>query len=902
MSKIVLGFTAHVDSGKTTLSEAVLFQAGSIRKLGRVDHKDAFLDTNSVEKDRGITVFSKEARFSMGENDFVILDTPGHRDFSTEMERVLSVLDYAILIISGTEGVQSHTYTLWKLLKNYNLPAIIFVNKMDMDGADEEKILSELRESFEGNFVKFSGKTVSNQEELAMSSEALMEKYLEGESASKEEIAEAIKERECFPVLFGSALKMEGIEELLEFVGEYANEGEFPDEFSARVFKITHDKKGVRETRLRVLGGTMKAKDNILVGSKKKDSFSDVELESANYDSVDEDDSVPEIYEKIEQLREYSGDSFESISEAKAGDIVTVTGLDNTYIGQGLGTLLHEDSFGLLEPPLTYRMHVDTDPQIAIKKLEVLMDEDPSLGIYWNEELREIQVSVMGELELEILKTLIHDRLGMEVSFGQGNIVYKETLTEPVIGVGHFEPLRHYAEVQLLLTPNERGTGLRFDSLVKEDDLKLNWQRLITTHLMERKHKGTLTRSEVTDLDISIVSGRAHLKHTMGGDFRQATYRALRHGLRKAREEGKMLLLEPMYRFTLDIPQEAVGRALTDMDRLCASVNPPEMNEKGWAVISGTGPVSTLYDYPNEVNKYTGGLGKFTALLSGYMPCHNQDEVVEKRNYNPDTDKFNPCGSVFCTHGAGTYIPWDEVEDMAHTTPVVTLSNGEISEREPDDGIRKIEKSSSGSGEKELKEIFEKTYGKSKRDEQYLKDRQSKATHMGQLNPDNFPKPNWKGSGNPTHLIIDGYNVVFGWDELKDMASFNFDSAREVLIDVLQNYIGYKKVGVTLVFDGYKAKGNPGSEYETGNLKVVYTREGQTADRYIEEMVYDMGKEYDLTVVTSDLPVQMMSLGDGAKRLSIREFHEELLATNSEIRDKLMRQAKSFNRPFEGKL
>lgn len=900
---LTTGILAHVDAGKTTLSEAILYLTGSIRKLGRVDHKDAFLDSSEIERSRGITVFSKEARFVLGEKEVTLLDTPGHADFSAEMERTLQVLDYAILVVSGTDGVQSHTRTLWKLLADCGMPVFVFVNKMDRPGTDREAIVRELTEAFGDGFVEAKADGSLNEDEAAMASENLMEEYLADSSLSDQSLAHAIEERLIFPVYFGSALKMEGVKEFLDGFVRYTQPKEYDEEFGARVYKISRDKQGNRLTHMKITGGSLKSKMLIDCGHIQAKG----DLESGTV-----------IKEKADQIRLYSGDSFTMAGEAAAGTICAVTGLTRTYAGQGLGKEAAQDARKItIMPAITARLitEPDTDPVLLLAKLRQLEEENPTLHVIWKEELKEIHVQVMGELEQEILKNQIKERFDENIDFGEGSIIYKETIAQPVIGIGHFEPLRHYAEVQLLMEPLPEGSGLVFDSLCSEDKLDRNWQRLIMTHLMERVHPGVLTGSEITDMKITILAGSAHLKHTEGGDFRQATYRAIRQGLRKA----ESVLLEPFYTFTLKIPQENTGRAMSDMQRLGASCSLPEVDQTiNMSVITGEGPVSTLRGYQREVSAYTRGEGRFEAALCGFRPCHNEAEIIAEKGYRPEEDIENPTGSVFCDHGAAVYVDWQQVDGMAHVDSGYIIEDGRC--------IRKGDRTAasggslataggregsrgqlSAAGEKELQAIFERTYGKSKRDEALRREAMSKGTRHRRIDgPENFPQPNWKhemGKGQP-FLIIDGYNVIFAWEELKELAAVNLDSAREAFLDILGNYQGYKKMGMVVVFDGYKVAGNPGTKVDYGEIKVVYTKEAETADRFIEKTIYEMGRKYDVAVVTSDRPVQMAALGDGARRMSAREFYTEVTGVSQEIRAKLAAQKgrAEKNRPFEEKL
>ena len=940
MKYIDIGILAHVDAGKTTLSEAILFQSGAIRKAGRVDHKDAFLDTDAIERERGITVFSKEARFDVSGEDgqeirFTLLDTPGHSDFSCEMERTLRVLDYAILVISGSEGVQSHTMTLWKLLKAYDVPAIIFVNKMDMPEADRLRVWNQMNVSFGGGLFEISVQAQGGAssgaatapalpqvfpkdcEELAMLSEPMMETFLEKGEVPEGLIREAIAEKKAVPVVYGSALRMEGTDALLAVLGKYATFSKVcckDHDFSAIVYKITRDRQGVRQTHMKIMGGALKTKMLITGETPAGEQWS----------------------EKVEQIRLYNSTGFENTQEAGPGEIVAVTGLNLTYAGESLGESSKSAEIaqgdgrgvtppigGILQPALTYRVniHGERDNASAIRKFAILEEENPSYHFVWDEEHGEIHVQVMGALELEILAYQIRERLGLEVSFDQGSIIYKETITSPVIGIGHYEPLRHYAEVQLLLEPLPRGSGLEFTSLVSEDVFAKNWQRLVMTHLSERHHRGTLTNSEITDMRISIVAGRASNKHTEGGDFRKATYRAIRHALRQALENGTMRLLEPEYSFTIEVPSENIGRVMSDMERLGAKCELPGMSDDGTvSALRGRGPVATLRDYQREINTFARGRGRIMAAMEGYADCHNQEEVVAEIGYDPDTDGRNQAGSVFCEHGAGVYVDWQDVAKLAHTEACVKLAavdDGEskaVLESAGGPGYSPLSAGpgrgigGSGAAEKELDAIFEKTYGKSKRDEQLLRARQSEASRRSHLKSgeiENFPQPKWKkddgGGERERHMFIDGYNVIFAWQELKALADVNIDSARDALLDILGNYQGYTKQNITVVFDGYRVAGSPGSTEKVSGLEVVYTREGEKADSYIERSIYALGRRCEVTVVTSDRLVQMTALGDGALRMTAGELYTEISNTSEEIRAKLAKSAITPIRPFEGK-
>ena len=867
-----------------------------------MDTGDTFLDTDQMEKNRGITVFSKEARFRAGDLEVTLVDTPGHADFSSEMERALSVLDLALLVVSGAEGVQSHTLTLLKLFKAYSIPVMVFVNKMDMPGTDARAVLKDIRRhlpeavdftevaeiltkdpeayaAYTGSpEAVFLPETVA--EEAATGSEELMDKYMEG-GISAEDAVKAISDRRLYPVVFGSALKMTGIEELLKVLEVFAPEKKYPEEFSATVYKITRDANGNRLTNLKVTGGVLKNK---------------MQLETA---VPSDEDEKPEP-EKVEQIRLYNGDKFTTANQAEAGTVCAVLGFKNTYAGQRLGSSPEEAGKPFIEPALTYTLKAlgKEDPVSMLQKMKQLEEEDPALKVSWEERTREIRVSIMGELEKDLLIYRIKERFGIDAELVSGKVIYKETITEPIIGIGHYEPLRHYAEVRLLMEPLPEGAGLVFESAVSEDELDRNWQRLIMKHLLERRHKGTLTGSEITDMRISIIAGRAHLKHTEGGDFRQATYRAVRNGLRKALDEGTMKLLEPMYDFSITVDQKYIGRVMTDMDRLGASCRLEDSGQPDMALLKGRGPVSTLSEYQMELNAFSEGSGRFMALPGGYGPCHDQDEVVSAAGYDPDSDIYNPCGSVFTDHGAGVYVDWDKVEELSHTEGGLRGTKENLNEAQPAETVN-VPHGKTANDEKTLKAIFEKTYGVSKRDEQLLKEARSRATRVAAV--DSFPNPNpraQKGKGR-TYLVVDGYNVLYAWDEFKELREANIDGAREALIEVLQNYQGYSGSGMTLVFDGYKSKNSTGGEMKYGDLNVVYTGEGRTADRYIEEFTHENGKKYDITVVTSDRMVQMSSFGYGSGRVSSGEFRLEVLGVCQEIRDIISKRSKGFNRPFE---
>lgn len=883
---ICAGIVAHVDAGKTTLSESILYTSGAIRKMGRVDHGDAFLDTYELERSRGITIFSKQALFSLGDAQITLLDTPGHVDFSAEMERTLQVLDYAILLISGADGVQGHTLTLWKLLKRYQIPTFLFVNKMDQPGTDEKALMEELKKRLDGNCVDFSGDrdTQEWQEQLAMCDETLLESYLEEGSVEEGEIPRLINERKLFPCFFGSALKMTGVQEFLQGLEKYIKMPEYPREFGAKVFKIARDSQGNRLTYMKITGGSLKVK-TVLRGQK---------------DGEDRE-------EKADQIRIYSGEKYEMVNGASAGMVCAVTGLTFTYPGQGLGREAASD-MPLLEPVLTYQIQLppECDVHKMLLNLRQLEEEEPLLHIVWNEELGEIHAQVMGEVQIEILKSLIKERFGVVVDFGSGNIVYKETIKTPVEGVGHFEPLRHYAEVHLLLEPGEPGSGMQFYTDCSEDELDKNWQRLILTHLEEKEHRGVLTGSPITDMRITLVAGRAHLKHTEGGDFRQATYRAVRQGLRKA----ESALLEPYYDFRLEVPADMIGRGMADIQRMCGEFQPPQI-EGETAVLTGFAPVITMRDYQNEVISYTRGMGRLFCTLKGYFPCHNQEEVVQAFCYDPEADLENPTGSVFCAHGAGFVVNWDQVEEYMHVESGLLL---EPVERQPEPvEVRKKtwkeERDAYQATEKELEEIFTRTYGpiRSRVGEEDLPRRSVKgwkrsharmddtsSSYVGRTKNRNIPPEK-------EYLLVDGYNIIFAWEDLKDLADANIDAARDKLTDMLSNYQGYKKCTLILVFDAYKVKGNPGSVQKYHNIHVVYTKEAETADQYIEKTVHEIGRKNHVTVATSDRLEQVIILGQGGTRMSARELREDMELVAGQIREETgKRQMSDKNYLFDG--
>ena len=872
--QITMGILAHVDAGKTTLSEGILYTCKAIRKLGRVDHQDAFLDTNTLERNRGITIFSKQAECTLGEFGMTFLDTPGHVDFSAEMERTLQVLDYAILVISGADGVQGHTETLWRLLSRYQIPVFLFINKMDQPGTDREALLAEVKEKLDANCVEFSTDQTDEEwkEQVAVCDEQVMEAYLEGEEISREQIRQMIRERKLFPCYFGSALKMTGVEEFLDDLKLRIRETSYPETFGAKIYKITRDNQGERLTHMKITGGTLKVK-SVLSNGRPGETGESI------------------WQEKVNQIRIYSGEKYTMVSEVKAGTVCAVTGLTATYPGQGLGSEQASD-MPVLEPVLSYRIGLPTEVNVhqALLQLRQLEEEEPLLHIVWNETLGEIYAQVMGEVQIEILKSLIKERFGMAVTFDEGNIVYKETILEPVEGVGHFEPLRHYAEVHLLLEPGETGSGLIFAADCSEDVLDRNWQRLILTHLEEREHKGVLIGAQITDMKITLLTGRAHIKHTEGGDFRQATYRAVRQGLRKAKSQ----LLEPYYEFRLEVPSEQVGRSMTDIQKMLGEFDPPK-TEGEMTVLTGSAPVVTMRDYQKEVISYTSGRGRLSCTLKGYYPCHNQEEIVEAVGYDPEADLENPTGSVFCAHGAGFVVNWDQVEDYMHVESGWNAPAGQ--ETKPEKPVTaknwKEENEKYWATEKELEEIFERTYGPMRKLGEeapagrsvkgWKKSRRDPLEGYGKSTSDYKQKKT--PDGEKEYLLVDGYNIIFAWEDLKELAASNIDGAREKLMDILCNYQGFKKCTLILVFDAYKVKGNPGSVETYNNIHVVYTKEAETADQYIEKTVHEIGRKYRVTVATSDQLEQVIILGQGGRRMSARELLEDVIEVRQQIRE-----------------
>ena len=843
MKKLVIGILAHVDAGKTTLSEGLLYAAGALRSLGRVDHGDAFLDTEALERERGITIFSKQAVLDCGDAHITLLDTPGHVDFSAEAERTLRVLDYAVLVISGTDGVQGHTRTLWRLLERYGVPTFVFVNKMDLAGADREALLASLRQGL-GACIDFGAEPGARDEQAALTDEAALEELLERGALSDDTLAALIRARKIFPCRFGSALKNEGVAEFLQLLVRFTRQPDYGTAFGARVFKITRDTQGTRLTHLKLTGGTLRAKTQLPCG-------------------------------KADQLRLYSGARFRPLDAADAGEIVAVTGLEGTRPGQGLGFEPDGES-PALQSVLTYRILLPdgTDVHTALPKLRELEDEDPMLHIVWEERSGELHAELMGEVQLEILQRLIADRFGLSVTFGEGSIVYKETIADTVEGVGHFEPLRHYAEIHLLLEPAPRGSGVQLASACPTDALDLNWQRLILTHLAEREHPGVLTGSALTDVKLTLLAGRAHLKHTEGGDFRQATYRAVRQGLMQA----ESVLLEPYYDFRLELPPECVGRAMTDLAAMGGETDAPE-SAGGEAVLTGFAPVAGLRSYAREVVAYTRGRGRLSCSLRGYEPCANTAAVIAAVGYDPERDAEEPTGSIFCEHGAGVYVPWNEVKARAHVPCVLQERSAEAAEAAP---VRR-RAADAAAEDRELQAIFESTYGKVER--RAFEPQRAPARHA--LDEVRYSMKNQKSG--PEYLLVDGYNIIFAWNDLKKLAAQDIAAAREALADILANYRGWRKCEVLLVFDAYKVKGNPGSVEKKNGIYVIYTKEAQTADSYIERATYDLGKNHRVRVATSDNLEQVIILGHGALRISARAFEEEVAEAEGQIADLIER-------------
>ncbi len=893
---ICAGLLAHVDAGKTTLSEGILYQTGTIRKLGRVDNRDAYLDTYALERARGITIFSKQAQLTLGDLEVTLLDTPGHVDFSAEMERTLQVLDCAILVVSGADGVQGHTETLWRLLRRYEIPTFLFVNKMDQSGTDRQLLLEDIRSHLDENCMDFSLMDEGGEilENLAMCDEQVLEEYLETGRIPEREICRMVRERKVFPCYFGSALKLQGVEELLKGLESWMTPPVYGKEFGAKVYKISRDDQGNRLTHLKITGGTLKVKDVIAVPGMEEG-------------------------EKVNQIRVYSGAKAEMVSEAEAGMICAVTGLTQTKPGQGLGAE-SESELPLLEPVLTYRVNLpeDCDVHKMLQCLRQLEEEEPQLHIVWNETLGEIHVQVMGQVQMEVLKSLAEERFGVDISFDAGNIVYKETIAGPVEGVGHFEPLRHYAEVHLLLEPAEPGSGLQFGTSCSEDVLDRNWQRLILTHLEEKRHVGVLCGGEITDMRITLIAGRAHQKHTEGGDFRQATYRAVRQGLR----EAGCRLLEPYYDFRLEVPQENTGRAMADLDRMQGTFEPP-VQEGERMILSGSAPVALMRDYQKEVISYTRGRGRLLCTLKGYFPCHNEEEVVADCGYDPEADLENPTGSVFCAHGAGFVVPWYEVKDYMQVESPLKVSEKGLEAGENKENSRKPlgagagiaparnsggASRSFGADEKELEAIFTRTYGEKRRrlpgeSGPRLVTFDPKKQGEASYGPDRI-----RSHGNPgymkkqqepeeEYLLVDGYNILYAWEDMRELMQVTLDGARHRLMDILCNYQGYRKCRLIVVFDAYKVPGGVGSAQDYHNIHVVYTKEAETADQYIEKFAHEMGRRYRVTVATSDGLEQLIIRGQGCILMSAADLREDIERIGRQIEEeqgRLPRPGKNY--------
>ena len=856
MKKVCIGVLAHVDSGKTTLSESMLYLSGSIRKLGRVDHKDAFLDMYELERSRGITIFSKQAVFTMNDTCITLLDTPGHVDFSAEMERTLQVLDYAILVISGADGIQGHTKTLWRLLAKYDVPVFLFVNKMDQNGVNKSEILKCMKAELSSDCIDFNEAYDGIQdcseeffESIASSDELLLEQYLENGELEEEDVRRVIRERKVFPCFFGSALKLIGIEEFLKGLQRYTSEPSYPEEFGAKVYKVSRDEQGNRLTHLKVTGGMLKVKD-IITGKQ----------------------------EKVNQIRIYSGTKFQSISQAEAGTICAVTGLSDTKPGEGLGE--EEDSSApILMPVLNYQILLPEgcDAALVLPKFLLLEEEIPELHIVWNEEAQTIQAQIMGEVQTEVLRSVIEERFGLNIGFGPGSIVYKETISNVVEGVGHFEPLRHYAEVHLILEPLERGSGLQFETNCSEDLLERNWQRLILTHLCEREHRGVLTGASITDMRITLVAGRAHQKHTEGGDFRQATYRAVRQGLKKAQS----ILLEPYYEFRLVVPETSLGRAMTDLDRMKAKFEMKQTGQ-GETVLTGRAPVILIQHYQTEVIAYTRGHGKISLEYGGYDVCHNLEEVIQKAGYDSEHDLDNPTGSVFCAHGAGFVVPWNEVDQYMHLESVLNPIK-EVHGEYADERNRIVEDFIDTD---EIDSILDRTFFSNRKEKgNVVKNRKAKkwVESYGPVTRQ------YKSSGpNEEYLLVDGYNIIYANGQMNELAKTNMDAANQKLMDILCNYQGIRGIKVLLVFDAYKVQGHKTEVIPYHNIQVVYTKEAETADQFIEKFAHENASNYRITVATSDGVEQIIIRSKGCSLLSAREFWKEIQRVSEEAREQYL--------------
>ncbi len=869
--RICAALLAHVDSGKTTLSEAILYKTGKLKKPGRVDHGDTFFDTDEMERERGITIFSKQVVFSYGEMELTLLDTPGHVDFSAEMERVLQVLDYAVLLISASDGIQGHTRTLWGLLEHYGIPVFLFINKMDQPGTDKERLLKELQENLSDGCILFDSldseeKSEAFYDAVAMTDEAAMEMFLETGMVAEGEIRKLIKKRKIFPCYFGSAKLFEGVEEFLQGFETYTLAPAYPEKFGARIFKISRDEANKRLTHLKVTGGTLKVRQALSGESMTGEKWE----------------------EKVSEIRIYSGERFETVQEITAGGVCAVTGLGQTFAGEGLGAE-EVQKLPVLEPVLAYTIKLPEKVSVNefLPKLRILEEEIPELRIFWNENVEEIQARLMGEVQIEILRRIIWERFHEDVRFDEGKIVYKETISNVVEGIGHFEPLRHYAEVHLKLEPGENGSGIQVQTDCSEDVLSKNWQRLICTHVLEKEHLGVLTGAPLTDVVITVVSGRAHTKHTEGGDFRQATYRAIRQGLMKAQN----VLLEPYYDFRLELPTEMLGKAMTDIEKRAGKVKPPESTGED-SILCGYAPVSTMQNYGREVHSYTKGKGKLSCSLKGYYPCHNAEEVWEASGYEPEADTLNTPDSVFCSHGAGFIVPWHEVEQYMHLPLSEDGDLGAEDGKTESGGITSFTRERPAPveeyfmGEEEVLQILGKTaYANRKNEYKHPYKKQKKTVYA----PDSgFGRKKAAAAGKrEKYLLVDGYNIVFAWEELNELAKTNIDGARGRLLDIMCNYQAYLKCTLILVFDAYKVKGNLGQMYDYHNIHVVYTKEAETADEYIEKLAHRIGKEYDVTVATSDGLEQLIIRGQGCKLISAREFYEEVKRVEERIKEYL---------------
>ncbi len=850
MKNIILGILAHVDAGKTTLSEGMLYLSGTIQKLGRVDDRDAFLDTHGLERARGITIFSKLAQIHTDRSDITLLDTPGHVDFSAEMERTLQVLDYGILVINGADGIQGHTRTLWRLLERYQIPVFLFINKMDQAGTDRALLLKQLKEKLDGNCIDFTENEDDLMEDLATCEEEAMEEYLENGILGEESIIRLIAGRKTYPCYFGSALRLKGIGTLLAGLDQYTRTPAYAESFGARVYKITRDSQGNRLTYLKMTGGSIETR--MAIGD-----------------------------EKINQIRIYSGDRYETVQKAGAGTICAVTGLTSTFPGQGLGFEPGADK-PILQPALTYQIQLPDSCNVheMLKDLRQLEEEEPQLSIVWNERLQEIHAQVMGEIQIEILRELIQERFQVSVDFGTGNILYKETIETPVEGMGHFEPLRHYAEVHLLLEPGEAGSGLHFSTTVSEDDLDRNWQNLVLTHLAEREHPGVLTGSPITDMKITLIAGKAHLKHTEGGDFREATYRAVRQGLKKARS----ILLEPWYIFRLEVPEENIGRAMADIQKMGGDFQPPQP-EGDMSVLTGNVPAAPVQDYQTQVAAYTKGRGRLYCTWKGYHPCHNAEEVIGSFGYDSEQDTENPTSSVFCSHGSGIIVSWDKVEGYMHVDSGLTLEPQEEKKTPPPRGSSLLLND-------ELEEIFKRTYGSTRKN---TAPRPAGYRPLQRRTPDRPPKykPEKEKRPEDDYLLVDGYNIIFAWEELSELAKIDLSAARDKLMDILSNYQGYTRCTLILVFDAYKVPGNDREIFKYHNIHIVYTKEAETADQYIEKTAHEIGKTHQVTVATSDALEQIIIRGQGCLLLSARDLEEEIRQIDRQIRAEYLDKRKS---------